>query len=160
MGMFTGRKDKRERREPVLDFPAPASGIPDLRLGPQDRAGGPVHEDAMARRAEKRSGTRGKTRKAAPGKAAPGKAASGKSRKATGRGSRDARGGRRRSSRRRRSFLGRIVYGSIVLRVVGGDRADGSRCVFTPDAIAPDRPAGGAQAPAPISRFWPMTGTF
>jgi len=119
MGMFTGRKDKRERREPVLDFPAPASGIPDLRLGPQDRAGGPVHEDAMARRAEKRSGTRGKTRKAAPGKAAPGKAASGKSRKATGRGSRDARGGRRRSSRRRRSFLGRIVYGSIVLALWG-----------------------------------------
>ncbi|MCC5977335.1 MAG: PBP1A family penicillin-binding protein [Salinarimonas sp.] len=94
----------------MLDFPASASGIPDLRLSPQDRAGGPIHEDAMARRAGNAAGKQAGTRKATRGNG--GNAAASKNRKAGTRG--NGRAGRR-GGRRRRSFLGRIVYGCVVL---------------------------------------------
>jgi len=97
-----GRKHKpRERREPVLGTPAPDDDMLDLRLSPEDRAGGLTREDGMARSPGKRNGSRATTRGRAVGKAGTGKA----------RGA----GRRRGAPRRRRSFIGRLFYGMVVL---------------------------------------------
>ena len=106
-----GRKHKpRERREPVLGAPAPDDDMLDLRLSPDDRAGGLAREDGMARSPGKRNGSRATTRGRAAGKAASGKATPGKAR---------GRGRRRGAPRRRRSFIGRLFYGMVVLGLWG-----------------------------------------
>ena len=106
-----GRKHKpRERREPVLGAPVPDDDMLDLRLSPDDRAGGLAREDGMARSPGKRNGSRATTRGRAAGKAASGKATPGKAR---------GRGRRRGAPRRRRSFIGRLFYGMVVLGLWG-----------------------------------------
>ena len=106
-----GRKHKPwERREPVLGAPAPDDDMLDLRLSPDDRAGGLAREDGMARSPGKRNGSRATTRGRAAGKAASGKATPGKAR---------GRGRRRGAPRRRRSFIGRLFYGMVVLGLWG-----------------------------------------
>ena len=106
-----GRKHKpRERREPVLVAPAPDDDMLDLRLSPEDRAGGLAREDGMARSPGKRSGSRETTRGRGTGKTAAGKTAAGKTR---------GRGRRRGAPRRRRSFIGRLFYGIVVLGLWG-----------------------------------------
>lgn len=101
-----GRKHKpRERREPVLVAPAPDDDMLDLRLSPEDRAGGLAREDGMARSPGKRSGSRETTRGRGTGKTAAGKTR--------------GRGRRRGAPRRRRSFIGRLFYGIVVLGLWG-----------------------------------------
>ncbi|MGY6567768.1 MAG: transglycosylase domain-containing protein [Salinarimonas sp.] len=111
-----GRKHKpRERREPVLVAPAPDDDMLDLRLSPEDRAGGLAREDGMARSPGKRSGSRETTRGRGTGKTAAGKTAAGK----TAAGKTRGRGRRRGAPRRRRSFIGRLFYGIVVLGLWG-----------------------------------------
>jgi len=101
-----GRKQKpRERREPVLGAPAPDDDMLDLRLSPDDRAGGLAREDGMARSPGKRNGSRATTRGRAAGKATSGKAR--------------GKGRRRAAQKRRRSFIGRLFYGMVVLGLWG-----------------------------------------
>jgi penicillin-binding protein 1A len=96
---------ERVRREPIFDIPESRDDLLDLRLTPQDRAGGHFHEDDMARKAAKKPA--GKAASRGSGKTA--------SRGSGGRGSGGGGGGRRRSPRRRRSFIGRIFYATFVL---------------------------------------------
>jgi penicillin-binding protein 1A len=104
-------KDRKggERREPIFDIPESRDDLLDLRLTPQDRAGGHFHEDDMARKAAKKPAGKaaGKSPSRSPGNA--GTRGSGRG------GGGNGGGGRRRSPRRRRSFIGRIFYASFVL---------------------------------------------
>jgi penicillin-binding protein 1A len=100
-------KDRRggERREPIFDIPESRDDLLDLRLTPQDRAGGHFQEDDMARKAARKPA--GKASSRASGKA---------NTRGSGRGGGGSGGGgRRRSPRRRRSFIGRLFYGVFVL---------------------------------------------
>ncbi|TVR06405.1 MAG: penicillin-binding protein, partial [Salinarimonadaceae bacterium] len=97
--MFGHNGRNRTRREPVFDAGRPDEDGFDLRLSPEDRAGGPPNEDAMTRRDARK-----------PKRKTPAKASS---------QARSARGGRGRSGRRRRSFLGRVFYGAFVLGLWG-----------------------------------------
>lgn len=107
--MFARNGRDRIRREPVFDDGRPDDDGFDLRLSPEDRAGGPPSEEAMTRRAA------GKTRTAARGSSKSG------GRSAPARGGRGSGGGRGRGrgGRRRRSFLGSLFYGTLVLGLWG-----------------------------------------
>jgi penicillin-binding protein 1A len=94
---------ERGRREPIFDIPESRDDLLDLRLTPQDRAGGHFHEDDMARKAARK-----------PAGKASGRASEKTSARGSGRGG-SGGGGRRRGTRRRRSFLGSIFYGTFVL---------------------------------------------
>ncbi len=97
----------RIRREPIFDIPESRDDLLDLRLTPEDRAGGRFHEDDMARKAARKAA--GKPSGRAGAKAAPARGAS----KASER--RSSSGNRRRGGRRRRSLIGRLFYGAVVL---------------------------------------------
>ncbi|HSP26862.1 MAG TPA: transglycosylase domain-containing protein, partial [Saliniramus sp.] len=99
-------RKRGERREPIFDIPESRDDLLDLRLTPQDRAGGHFQEDDMARKAARKPA--GKAASRAPGKTSARGSGGG------GRGG-NGGGGRRRSPRRRRSFVGRIFYGVFVL---------------------------------------------
>ncbi|WP_084327376.1 PBP1A family penicillin-binding protein [Salinarimonas rosea] len=104
-------RGRRGRREPTFDMPA-ADAL-DIRLSPQDRAGG---GSEMARKAARSRGAAAKApaaKKSPPrrGAAAPGR---GGGRNAPRGGSGGGRGGR---PRRRRSLLGHLVYSTFVLGI-------------------------------------------
>lgn len=111
--MFTRNGKDRIRREPVFDDGRAGDDDFDLRLSPEDRAGGPPSEDAMVRRAA------AKPKRDAASRPSAKSSSKGGGRAGAARGGGGSGGGRGRSGRRRRSFLGRIAYGVFVLGLWG-----------------------------------------